>query len=279
MGTKEKRIKGSYRVMRVGWGNLAGSNVKNLKKGVGRYSNIKSYWREGLDFHDLDKLDYCKDVTVKEPGAISALSSNVRTFGATDPARLWNRVSGAPMTKPNGIEIRIFDHFNSNHLSELCKIIVYVAENSKRHKCNKYVYKNKSWIKALHNIMKNGWNAKLPIGYINELQKNLGLKIKCESTRAYDVFDTVNKELFKVNRKGDIPYLMLEREYTEPPTIPNINRNSWEFGFIMKMEREKKYKENLIEVLNSIKKDKITRTKFKNEFYKHFNKELWEKQY
>ena len=49
VGTTEKRIRGSYRILSVGWGNLAGSDVRKLKDGIGRYSVIDSYWRDGLD--------------------------------------------------------------------------------------------------------------------------------------------------------------------------------------------------------------------------------------
>ena len=52
---------------------------------------------------------------VREKG-LSSLSSNFRTFGSTDPNRPDHRESGAPMTVPNGIEFRIFDHFNDNYL-------------------------------------------------------------------------------------------------------------------------------------------------------------------
>jgi len=115
VGTERKRVRGSFRVMRVGWGNFAGSNIKKIDKGIGRYATIKSYWRDNLDFYEIDKLKPCyKPKQQKgEPSAQSLLSSNIRTFGSTDPERPWHRISGAPMNIPNGIEIRIFDHFNT----------------------------------------------------------------------------------------------------------------------------------------------------------------------
>ena len=82
------------------------------------------------------------------------------------------------MTKPNGIEIRIFDHFKIKHLISLCGLITYVAENSRNFKTKNYVYKNKSWKEAMHKIMEDGWCALLDESYINELRKNLNLKIK-----------------------------------------------------------------------------------------------------
>ena len=47
--------------MNIGWGNLAGSDVRRFDKGIGRYANIKSYWREGLEFEGLQKLKPCYD--------------------------------------------------------------------------------------------------------------------------------------------------------------------------------------------------------------------------
>ena len=96
--------------------------IRKFNKGVGRYSNIKSYWRNGLEFKGLDRLDKCagmSDAVRAESGAISSLSSDFRTFGSTDPKRPWHRESGTGMTKPNGIEIRIFDNFDRNYLQDL----------------------------------------------------------------------------------------------------------------------------------------------------------------
>ena len=129
IGTKSKRVKGSFRVMMIGWGNFAGSDLRKLDKGIGRYSNIKSYWRKGLTFTDLNKLEPCykpSPSAVREKG-LSSLSSNFRTFGSTDPNRPDHRESGAPMTVPNGIEFRIFDHFDDNYLEDLCKLMVLIA--------------------------------------------------------------------------------------------------------------------------------------------------------
>ena len=58
VGTSQKKIRGSFRVMRVGWGNLAGTDIRKFSKGVGRYGNIKTYWREGLDFYNIKKWEF-----------------------------------------------------------------------------------------------------------------------------------------------------------------------------------------------------------------------------
>ena len=46
-GELKKRVRGSFRVMIIGWGNFAGSDIRLFSKGIGRYAKTKTYWREG----------------------------------------------------------------------------------------------------------------------------------------------------------------------------------------------------------------------------------------
>ena len=279
MGTSLKKVRGSFRIMRVGWGNLAGSDIRKFPKGIGRYSNIKTFWREGLDFYNINKLKSCSSVTIQEPGAISALSSNFRTFGSTDPLHPDERKSGAPMTIPNGIEFRIFDHFPTEYLQELCKLIIYVAENSRLHETKKYVYKNKAWNDAVKVIMEEGWKAFLSEAYIKEIRKVLGLKIKTKNYQAYNVLEVITKELFHKHKSGDWTYLMLEPESRKTaPQLPKINQRSWELGFMIKMNRNKSILKGWNLILRSIKNySTFTLEEFEEMFYKAFNKKNWSK--
>ena len=276
MGTKLKRVRGSFRVVRTGWGNLAGSDVRKFNEGIGRYADIETYWREGLKFHNLWKLDYCKNVKMNEPGAVSALSSNIRTFGSTDPARPWHRESGYPMNKPNGIELRIFDNFSSNYRSELCKFIVYIAENSRNHTAVDFVYKDQDWIQTVQEIMKHGWKAILPKGYLDKLRKNLGLSLQPKSLRASDVLHELNERLFLQNRNGDWSYLMLDHLYDKPPCIPNVNRKSWEMAFFVRLNREEHLLNKFNKFIYSLDSKLISFTEFKKKLFKLFDKKLWE---
>lgn len=278
VGTKEKRIKGSYRVARIGWGNLAGSDVRKFNTGIGRYSNIRTFWRDNLDFYNVKKVNYCKKISPKlkkvEPGAVAALSSNFRTFGSTDPNRPLHRESGIGMTKPNGVELRIFDHFDSHYLLELCKFVIYIAENSRVHLAKKYVYQNKDWITSLQRIMLDGWNAELPEGYINDLRSQLDLKIKTKSKIAYDVLTQLNKELYQKNKDGDWTFLLLD-EITEPK-LPHINRYSWETGLMLKLNNEKTLMTSFNKLIKDLPANKeLTVEEFRKIFYKYFNKERW----
>jgi len=278
VGTGEKRIKGSYRIARVGWGNLAGSDVRKFNKGIGRYANIEPYWRDGLNFYNIKSSEYCKDLSPKlkkvEPGAVSGFSSNFRTFGSTDPDRPWHRESGVGMTKPNGVELRIFDHFDSHYLKELVKFIIYIAENSRTHISKKYVYKNKGWIESLQRIMLNGWNAELTDDYIKDLRSELNLNIKTKSKIAYDVIYNINQELHQKHKNGDWTYMMLEDD--KIVKLPSINRYSWETGLMMKLNSSKVLMKKFNEMVKAIPvNNELTVDEFKLIFYKYFNKNMW----
>lgn len=279
VGTTEKRIKGSYRVTSIGWGNFGGSDIRKFSKGIGRYANIKAYWRDNFDFYNSKKTKYCEKLAPGlkkiEPGAITGYSSNFRTFGSTDPLRPWHRESGIGMTKPNGVELRIFDHFDSLYLGELCKLVIYVAENSRVHKTNEYVYKNKYWIEALRRIMLHGWNAELPEEYIKLLRKNLGLKINTKSIIAYDILYSINEELFKLHKKGDWIYLMMKEEYKTAPKLPKINRFSWETGLMLKLNKNAKLMEKFNKFVKSIPHKEINLDNLKKKFYNYFDKKNW----
>ena len=280
VGTTEKRARGSFRVLRIAWGNFAGSNVENFKKGIGRYANINTYWRDNFNFYEKDKLKPCikpSPYAIKE-GGITTLSCDFRTFGP-DPENPSERISGASMDKPNGMEFRIFDDFNIGDLTSLTELMIYVAENSMHHKTKKFVNKNKAWINALQSIMMNGWRTILEDEYIVELRKALNLKINTESRLAYNVFRVINKEVFEKNKKGDIPYLMLNKEhYKKMLLVPKYNRRSWDNGFMMKLNNNKRLLNKYNEFILHLKKidNKIKRGDALDIFCKYFDRKSWE---
>jgi len=278
VGSKEPRIKGSFRVLRIGWGNLAGSDVRQFNKGIGRYAVIKPYWRDNLEYFGKDKTDICEGVSERilkdSPRAVSGFSSNFRTFGSTDPERPMHRESGLGMTPPNGVEFRIFDNFDARYLSELCKLVIYVAENSRVHSAKDYVYTNKHWIRATQDIMMNGWLARVSDDFVALLRKNLGLKIATSGRKAYDVLLEVNRELWQKNRDGDWAYLMLEKKYKSAPVLPQINRRSWEFAAMIKFNRHPKLFATLHKMLTAIK-TRVNYAEYEKTFFKYFEKEKW----
>lgn len=296
VGTKYKRTKGSFRVMIIGWGNLAGSDVRKFKTGIGRYAVIPPYWRKDLKFKDINKLKPCykPSPSAKRENGISSLSSNFRTFGSPDPNRPDHRESGVGMTVGNGIEFRIFDHFPDVFLKDLSLIIALFAENSRRFKTKQYVYENKAWNDTVHEIMKHGWCAKLKNNYIKDLRKNLNLKINTKSVLAYDVFKCLINELYQKNKNGDFFIIMNSTTFIKDkalkkdkyynkfkteelkPILPEINRDSWNFAFYLKMNRNK----ILLKKFNNFIQDlgpSLSLSRFENILFKHLSKVNWKK--
>ena len=275
----KKKIRGSFRILATGWGNLAGSNVRKMgTKGVGRYANIESVWRKSLDFKNTKKLMDC-DKRVQIEKSVSILSSDIRTFGfdfsnqckKRHRAEECPKVSGDKMVYPNGMEIRIFDHFNSSYLIDLLRFMVYLAENSRVFHTKNYVYSNLVWKSTVRNIMRNGWKTILSDTYLDELRKNLNLELNFKNKTAYGFLDAVNDELFLKHRNGFYPSLLIEKKYKEAPDFPQLNRHSWQVSF------NHKYSKTLKELMkeNFKKGQKIKMTKFESVIFKKFTKSIW----
>ena len=293
--SKKKVARGSMRVLATGWGNLAGSDLRNMnktqktRKGVGRYANIESKWRDYVSSPITKKLDRCgANWSVREPKKLAQpvgiLSSNIRTFGFIDDLKKCKedyclkksgcecpKVSGLDMKKPYGMEIRIFDHFHSKHLVDLMRILVYVAENSRNHQCTKYVYHNKIWNKTTGLIMEQGWKAIISEGFIKELNTQLNIKVKVEETKAFGLLKEVVRQLFEKNKDGLYSKIMLRDTYEEPPKLPQINRFSWQTQF------NTKYGSKVVKfVKSSFEKNKeYTLGEFEKIFYSKFEKDTW----
>jgi len=263
IGSNEKRVKGAFRVTSVGWGNFAGSDVRKFDKGIGRLSNHSHNWRRSMDFFDKSKVYYCNKVSpiiqLREPYATSGFSSDFRTFGGE------NHTSGYEMEKPNGVEIRIFDNINTNYTSRLCRVITYVAENSRKHKCTSYVYQDKDWNKSIRTIMMEGWKAKITHGYLVKLRKHLNLKLKTSSLRCWDVLKVLNEELFNKNKNGLYSKLLLKKNYIKPPELMCYNRTSLENGYLLKLINNKILRNKILKIITETSKNNITEIKdFKN---------------
>ena len=232
---------GSFRVMSVGWGNFGGSDIRKMgTEGLTRATNIKSTWRNGIEFTGTKKLNYCSETAPPQyKTAKSVHTGDFRTFGfefdIPKCEKLYNpndcpRADGKPMEPPYGMEIRIFDHFPAEYLIELLRIVVLLAANSQRSPPTEYVYKNKIWKDAIHSIMRDGWNAIVDTAYVSTLRKNLGLPIHTMSTLAYDVLKQIVKELFEINKDSFINKIMNENIEKEP-VVPEINRMCWDMAF------------------------------------------------
>lgn len=300
LGNK-KGVEGSFRIVNVGWGNFGGSDVRKFKsEGVNRGSSHETKWRKGFDLKGDKRIKEC--VKTSKPvykKSHDILTSDFRTFGFEpdeDKCMKINketsydcpRIDGDVMKPPFGMEFRIFDHFPSDYLLDLMKIIILVAANSDRQPPNKYVYNNDVWIKGIRNIMEYGWNARLSIEYIRELRKQLGLLIRYNdfndgsgignnSNMALNVLKNIVNELWEVNKDSMVVTLMDETGETKP-NVPSINKDCWELNFnirhynnVMKQLRKSK-KEGIGSVYVSIcgfKKMLFNGDNFKKVEWKH----------
>ena len=248
MGTKKKKIRGSFRVARVGWGNFAGSDMRKKNTGVGRYADVLPYWRKNFQFDESEIVDQCmpRNPELKEDQAVSSFSSNIRTFGPTSPNNPRNRISGAKMVIPNGVEIRIFDHFPTIHLLSLMRIIILIAANSATITVKEFVYEDKEWITTLQQIMLQGWKYPVSDLFIQKIKNVLALQnLKIKSRRAFDVLCGLVDALYEKNKDSDIVFMMYGE--LKKPFIPMINKYSWDFAFMLKLLKDKDlYKRYLI---------------------------------
>lgn len=229
------KTRGSFRVFRLGWGNFAGSDLRKLEKGISRYANIKPYWRKGLNkMEGTQKLKLCDKVKL-EPGAISAVGSDFRTFGSRDLLRPWHRESGLPMNIPNGLEMRILDHFDSTYLYFMVQLIILIAEHSRIHNIgDNFVYHNVAWIKAMDQVMRLGWRARLPEEYIELISNFFDVEFDKNTRRAFDVFESLYKQLWKRHHKGAWSFVLGSPELMERRfDVPNVNREGWEMGWLL----------------------------------------------
>jgi hypothetical protein len=267
IGTPLRKIKGSYRVCSVGWGNFAGSDVSKFNRGIGRFTNLVFDWRDGMDYHESEKVkrcNYIKDISkVTEPYAKSRYSSNFRTFGGP------KHESGYKMEKPSGVEIRIFDNIPIHQTEPLSKLIINIAEHSRKNKCNKYVYHDKDWINALQTTMMDGWKAKLPVSYINKLRKNLKLKLDTDSTLNFDILQCLKDELLEKNKNGLWTKQMLKSN--NKIDLPCINRSSLECGYCIRLNNNTDLRKKLINMYKKLEKQSNL-TSFETHLYKHLSK-------
>lgn len=254
VGTTEKRIRGSFRVARVGWGNFAGADMRKKTKGVGRYADVNQKWREGFDFYESNIINYC-NVPFKsnKETAMSSFSSNIRTFAPNKNSTSKERISGAPMTIPNGMEIRIFDHFPVLYLKSLLQIIILVAANSQRTTVDQFVYEDDDWIATIRKIMLEGWRAEVSPTYIKKLEKIMKLEgVRIKSYQAFDVLCGFVEKLFEVNKSSDYVFLMYGPQ--NPPQIPKINKFSWDFAFMLKLLKDEACYGNFLRLLQKMTK-------------------------
>jgi hypothetical protein len=288
IGSKTKYSRASYRILLSGWGNPAGSDVRKFDQGLTRKVNIPLYWRKGLDFPGQKKLQkYCADEKKKyaldyvDPDRdLYDMGGDFRTPSG-EHGQEWD-VRDRLQGKFSGVEMRILDYFPPKYMASFLRILSFIAENSRRTENKMYVYEDKDWIKTIQSVFKSGWRAKIPIEYINKLEKALDLTFPKKPLMLDSFFDVFLETLYKRNRTGfyvnELLPQMIDGEdnfsfpTTEPTTQPplvkkNPNRESWDFGFLLKLSDSQEIRNKIKKMLQSLPVGKaITKTSLKKHY-------------
>jgi hypothetical protein len=282
VGEGDKYTKGSFRIVMSGWGDFGGADVRRIRcvKGrkkktpvseeekefysLTRYSTKKVLWRNNLPFRNINLLAPCRD-DLKSQQANTSLGTDFRTPYMRFPEK-------RKILDLQAIEVRIFDWFHPKHLQSLARLLVMVAERSRTHKVNRYVYTNKNWTKAVRELMIHGWNAKLPEGYIRDLEKVYGFEINPTDLRAHSVLKAFVKVLFEETNNGEWVKLLLKKKHKTPPTMPRVNRKSWEIAYVLFLMEHPKDFAKLKKFLKTLGNgaDKNLNTLSATEVRKHF---------
>lgn len=336
LGSDKNYPRSSYRIMLIGWGNPAGSDVRKFEEGLNRKANIELYWRKGLNFDGQQKLERaCANKKKKYPIKYVDPKRNVYDMGGDfrtpitrsipdkylkqlkpeekkilfrletkdDQWRYIGKILNLsieeiwgsrdlPPDKLFGVEMRILDYFPPRYMPSMIRLLVFIAENARTIPNKMYVYEDKDWIEAMHSIMKMGWRAELPIGYINKLEQVLDLKFPTKPKMMEVFYSVFLKALYEKNYNGFFVREMLPEKFSGEPgekgeinkvrqpklVKKNVNRESWDFAFLLALhENEKLQKDVLNFILSLPEKKNVTLNELKN-----FSKKLplkWRKDF
>lgn len=318
VGSKKNYPRASYRIMLVGWGNPAGSDVRKFNEGLNRKANIELYWRKGLDFIGQRKLEgACANLKKKYPNKYVDPKRNVYDMGAdfrtpiTRPIpkkyvdklsddekeeleeletrddqwryvgkvlnlsieELWGS-RDLPPDKLFGVEMRILDYFPPRYMPSMLRVLIFIAENSRRTPNKMFVYKDQDWINAMHAVMRKGWRAELPIGYIRKLEKALDLKFPKKPRMAEVFWGIFLKTLHKRNHDGVFVREMLPEKFSgesgektninnrKQPSLAkkNVNRDSWDFAFLLDIHHSDSLKKKVLSFITNLPDNKNLNT-------------------
>lgn len=213
IGDSGSEPEGSIRMARNNFGNPGGTDIKR----IGNHSF-------GID--RSHSSNFPKRNQTNHFSMIARVSSLTRKGGISDISRSG---PGGPAT----MEIRVFDQFDSKHLPDFLKSVMYAGSNGADRgiMVKKRAASTDEWNKAMAVVLEEGWNAILPKEYIKKLRSNMGLTGRRigKSLRCVDVLDEINKELYNKNKDNEIPRLMMGSQ-TLPKVYP-VNRDGWNFYF------------------------------------------------
>ncbi len=156
------------------------------------------------------------------------MGSDIRTKSSVDEHSMAPGTELPPMDVGQGLEIRVFDNFPLKNLKPVYRVIALLAENSRVHHADEYIYSNRAWKASAQEAMKEGWNAILTSEYVHSLESNLHVDLSGlgGNSQAFDVFSEVYTQLIHLRSDGFWTSLLLD-DVDLDPVLDNPNRYSW----------------------------------------------------
>ena len=156
------------------------------------------------------------------------MGADIRTKSSVDEHLMAPGTELPPMDVGQGLEIRVFDNFPAENMKSVYRVIALLAENSRVHHADQYIYDNHGWKASAQEAMKEGWNGILTTEYVHDLERNLLVDLSGLDgrTQAFDVFSEVYTQLVNLRSDGFWTGLLLDYVDLEP-VLDNPNRYSW----------------------------------------------------
>jgi len=226
---------GSFRSMETGWGVPGTTDVRTFKDGgIGRYIKNNFDWMfpdETVEFPSAyrENLSGCKS---------DGMGADIRTKTSVDEHHLPPSAPLPRMEVGQGIEIRIFDNFPIEHVPQVYRMLALVAEAGRHFTAPEYIYGNTDWTGAIQSVMREGWNAVLPEGYVRSMAAALNLPQSfaddLQYFQAFHVYSSLYETLWDAHSQGMWSILLMDDVPEELPHLEIPSRNSWEHGAINK---------------------------------------------
>ena len=234
-------VKCCYR-MSIGWGVAGGSNLNRLEKGQPRMSTKEPNY--------LKKMTFKKTINPNNKSCIgtrnkynsydhsinlSPYFTNIATIYKKNPfwfakpilsKQFYEKIYIRKFKKGYGIEFRLFDEYQPNKIIDIIRLLIYLAENTKKYNYKKMdlAYDNQIWNDAIISILHQGYKTKFNNDYINLVKQHLHLNSTFIKKDAISVLNTICSELYTKYNNKLYSRLMLSNKYDKPPSIFNMNK-------------------------------------------------------
>ena len=217
-----KFVEGSYRTMNSGWGVPGTTDVRTFgETGTGRYSNTGFDWM----------IDVAPKSSLGVIGCVEqGMGSDIRTKSSPSDHEAPDSEKASLMDVGYGIELRFLDNFPLEDLRGVYRLVALLAEASRTHTAESFVYGDEGWAYSAQQAILEGWNAILSPDYVSSLESTLDIRLDGldGNVQAFDVLNEVYQQLALKHADGFWTGLLLHD--TEMAPLGNPNRDGWELG-------------------------------------------------